>query len=166
MARKISYGILGCGKHALQSHALPGKHTALELAALHDLSDTNMKSFEQSVALSVQKYTDRDAFLASDIQAVLISTPDECHFADLSDVVEAGKHVFIEKPLATRIEEMEPLRAPAQWPRTLPWQLRIANANRLTSRRAPRQSLPRPPSSQKPTRERLDATHLNFRDGL
>jgi predicted dehydrogenase len=45
----------------------------------------------------------------SDIDAVLISTPDHTHFAAAMAAMEAGKHVFVQKPLAHNIWEVRTL---------------------------------------------------------
>lgn len=51
-------------------------------------------------------------FLASDdIDAVVIATPARTHFDITKDALEASKHVFIEKPLATSSEQCEHLIA-------------------------------------------------------
>ncbi len=40
-----------------------------------------------------------------DIDAVIIGTPDHWHCLNLADSLDAGKHVYVEKPLANSIEE-------------------------------------------------------------
>jgi len=45
----------------------------------------------------------------SEVQAVLIATPAETHFNLAKRALEAGKHVFVEKPLATKTEEVDQL---------------------------------------------------------
>lgn len=42
----------------------------------------------------------RDSLIARS-EAIVIATPTERHFQDLTDCINAGKHVFIEKPIAT-----------------------------------------------------------------
>jgi len=44
-----------------------------------------------------------------EVQAVLVATPAETHFALAKRVLEAGKHVFVEKPLATKTSEVDEL---------------------------------------------------------
>jgi len=106
----MKYGIIGCGKHALHSHALPGKEiTGLALAAVFDVSQQSMDQFEAEYGERISRYTEIEPFLQSDIDAVLIGSPDEFHFSNLSDTIEAGKHVFVEKPLATTVEEVKQL---------------------------------------------------------
>jgi predicted dehydrogenase len=44
-----------------------------------------------------------------EVQAVLVATPAETHFSLAKRVLEAGKHVFVEKPLATKTTEVDEL---------------------------------------------------------
>jgi len=50
-----------------------------------------------------------DALADESVQAVTIATPVPTHYALAKDALEAGKHVFVEKPPAMRGEEMEEL---------------------------------------------------------
>lgn len=47
------------------------------------------------------------------VQAVLVATPAETHFSLAKRALEAGKHVFVEKPLATRTTEVDELEKSA-----------------------------------------------------
>lgn len=99
---KVKYGIIGCGKHALQSHALVTRNSDyLQLLALSDISIESMRKFEKQYGQELKKYSTEEDILNSDIDAVLISTPDECHAQAMYNALEAGKHVFVEKPLGT-----------------------------------------------------------------
>ena len=45
----------------------------------------------------------------SEVSAVIIATPAESHFSMAKRVLGAGKHVFVEKPLATKASEVDEL---------------------------------------------------------
>lgn len=111
--KKVKYGIIGCGKHALQSHAILTKDSpTLELVALCDLSKKQMKNFESEYGKTLTKFSSEEAMLNSPgINAVLIGTPDDCHTASIVKAIEAGKHVFAEKPLATNIPDLKRIQA-------------------------------------------------------
>jgi predicted dehydrogenase len=51
---------------------------------------------------------------ADDVEAVVIATPVPTHFPLAKAALEAGKHVFVEKPPAMRVAEMEELIAIAE----------------------------------------------------
>ena len=106
----MKYGILGCGKHALQSHAIPGRDLeGLKLVAICDISEKQLVSFEEDYGRELAKFTDKKEFLSSGINAVLIGTPDEFHYQDLVYVIEAGLHAFVEKPLGVTPKEVRGL---------------------------------------------------------
>jgi predicted dehydrogenase len=44
-----------------------------------------------------------------DVHGVIISTPAASHFSLAKQVLDAGKHVFVEKPLATKVAEVDEL---------------------------------------------------------
>ena len=46
----------------------------------------------------------------SEVDAVVIATPAGSHFALAKQALEAGKHAFVEKPLATKASEVDELR--------------------------------------------------------
>ena len=57
-------------------------------------------------------HTDLAAFLADpELHAVLIATPDRLHAAQAIAAARAGKHVFVEKPMATSVAEAAAVRA-------------------------------------------------------
>jgi predicted dehydrogenase len=53
----------------------------------------------------VNAYTDYRALLESEVDAIVVATPIETHFALARDALLAGKHVLVEKPLAYSVGE-------------------------------------------------------------
>lgn len=65
----------------------------------------------------VPKFTDFREMLdkkGSEIDAVLVSTPDHIHFPAAMAAMEANKHLFVQKPLAHNIWQVRTLRKAAQ----------------------------------------------------
>lgn len=55
---------------------------------------------------SAPAYTDLAAFLADpELDAVIIASPDKLHAAQIIAAAQAGKHVFVEKPIATNADD-------------------------------------------------------------
>ena len=104
---RIRIGVIGCGAIA-QVHHLPNLtalHREFEVPIVCDLS----RGAAQAVAkrFHVPQYvTDYNALLGTDVDAVLL-----CHGDPKTEVAlaafEAGKHVFIEKPVCFSMQEME-----------------------------------------------------------
>jgi predicted dehydrogenase len=58
--------------------------------------------------LGVRHYAD-EASLLADVDAVTIVVPTPAHYKVARAALEAGKHVFIEKPISATLEEAEEL---------------------------------------------------------
>jgi predicted dehydrogenase len=82
-----------------------------DLTWLCDLDDTHLAPL--AVRYPDAKATTRfDELLADDaLDAVVIATPVPTHYALAKQALEAGKHVFVEKPPAMRADEMNELVA-------------------------------------------------------
>ena len=84
-----------------------------ELGALHTICDSN----PETLRCFKEKYPDKE-FQTSleivlqnpDIDAVVIATPAETHFDLAKSALQAGKHVFVEKPLALIVSEAQILK--------------------------------------------------------
>lgn len=100
--------MIGAGRIAQAAH-LPALQKArnIELVAISDPSPTLSEGV--SARYGVQGFTDTEAMLASDIDAVLIATPDRFHRQLGVLALEAGKHVLMEKPLAATSGEAQAL---------------------------------------------------------
>jgi len=111
MERSIGFGLIGCGiwgeVHARTYTASP----LVRFVAVCDLEKDRAEQFAQ-VYNAEKSYTDFNELLANpDIKAVSVATPDFCHTKIVLDALEAGKHVLVEKPLATTISECEQILA-------------------------------------------------------
>ncbi len=59
-------------------------------------------------------YTDMEAFLSSDLDAVYIASPNICHGPQAMDALWHGKHVLCEKPIATSQDEWKDMQKTAR----------------------------------------------------
>jgi predicted dehydrogenase len=88
-----------------------------ELAELAWLCDTDEATLTQAARrFPAARLTGSFAELLADprLEAVVIATPVPTHYRLAKEALEAGKHVFVEKPPAMRADEMEELLALAQ----------------------------------------------------
>ena len=79
-----------------------------DLAWLCDASDALRADFARRYP-GARATGEFEEMISSDIEAVVVATPVPTHFPLARAALEAGKHVFVEKPPAMRIEEMEEL---------------------------------------------------------
>ncbi len=76
----------------------------VSLAGFVELSD--LRAAEVASQLGVQRYGDVASLLA-DVDAVTIVVPTPAHFEVAKAALEAGKHVFIEKPITATLEQAD-----------------------------------------------------------
>lgn len=101
-ASPLRLGILGCGAVAC-SHHLPAlrKVAGAELVALAD-PDPEARSRAGRLAPGAGLHADAEEVLArADVDAVVVAAPPALHAGLASAAAAAGKHVYLEKPLAT-----------------------------------------------------------------
>ncbi|RUM98888.1 Gfo/Idh/MocA family oxidoreductase [Pseudaminobacter arsenicus] len=85
-----------------------------ELGVLKAIIDPDPKAAAAAAAaLGVKAISFEDMLAAPGIDAVSIASPAEMHFSHAMAALEAGKHVYVEKPLALDIGEAERLHAEA-----------------------------------------------------
>lgn len=80
------------------------------LAAVVDPSPERCEAARQAHP-GIEAYAELDSALRADIQAVVIATPVPTHFPIAKAALEAGKDVFVEKPLTLDASEAEALQA-------------------------------------------------------
>jgi myo-inositol 2-dehydrogenase / D-chiro-inositol 1-dehydrogenase len=111
----IGIGVIGCGRVAVERH-LPVLR-ALDDASLVALADVNeTRLHETARRFEVEQcFTDYRALLdRADVDAVAILTPPLVHAELGCEALDAGKHVFIEKPLATNLADCKRLQSRAE----------------------------------------------------
>ena len=116
---------------------LAQEHENVELTVLVDLDEAAVKA--QSQALGVRAFTDYRQLLDGGIvDAVSIATPHHLHAIIGLECLQAGVHVFTEKPLANRVSDADAM-------------IEMAKAQRFeTLRRAPIPNLPNPSDNEAP----------------
>jgi len=103
---KVRYAIIGCGGIAHMSH-LP-EMTQLPQAEFVVACDRR----ENRARLTAEKFGAREwstdykqVLTRDDLDAVIVATYHPTHAAIACEVLEAGKHVLVQKPMATRLED-------------------------------------------------------------
>ena len=107
---KIAVGLIGCygmGFHNLNAFL---RQPGVECAALCDVDHNVLEQRASEVAENTGKkpklfWDYRKLLEMKEIDAVIIATPDHWHCLQMVHACEAGKDVYVEKPLANTIEE-------------------------------------------------------------
>jgi predicted dehydrogenase len=121
--QKIRVGFIGLGNRGSQLLNLFMKNPAVEIAALCDVYEPytsrdrsrvhqryldlgKVPRMGEGFGPEVQRYSDfRKMLEEKDIDAVCIATPDHWHAIQAVQAMEAGKDVYVEKPLTITLKE-------------------------------------------------------------
>lgn len=100
-------GIIGTGIMGKAGGKILQRVADVEVVALADLSAKNLSAAAAELQVAAtygdyRKMLDKEA-----LDAVYVATPDQYHRAPVIDSLEAGCHVIVEKPMATRQEDAE-----------------------------------------------------------
>ena len=100
--RKLKIGVAGAGHLGNIHLKCLGMSDCYDIVGIYEVDA--IRAAEMSAAHNVKAYTDLDALLA-EIDVLDIVTPTTYHFDVAAKAIAAGKHVFIEKPVTTTVEE-------------------------------------------------------------
>jgi len=112
--KELKFGIVGTG--------WPGQQHAIALAEirdvqLHSCADSNLerlRSFAETYRLENSFEDYQELLRDRDLDAAIICLPNFLHFPASLAALEAGKHVFCEKPPTMNAAEMKVLRDEAE----------------------------------------------------
>ncbi len=111
----LKVGVLGCGIINQAAHLIGcSKARNIHLQAICDVAEDLLRKMA-AIYEPDSIYTDYADMLADpQVEAVIIGVGDQFHVPLAKMAVEAGKHVFLEKPMGVSIEECEELKAAAE----------------------------------------------------
>lgn len=106
--RRVGFGVIGTGIVGGAWHAyVYGRLPQSKLVAVCDLNEQRANEAAKKYGASAV-YTDYRKLLENpEIAAVSIATPDQAHREIAVAAAEAGKHILVEKPMATTVEDAE-----------------------------------------------------------
>jgi predicted dehydrogenase len=113
LSSAIGIGVIGAGilgkRHVRVFSELTGSR-------VEAVADTAFERAEKAAgAVGGRAYPDYTSLLAdSAVDAVVVATPDHLHYEPVMAALQAGKHVFVEKPLATDLREARAMVEQAQ----------------------------------------------------
>jgi len=108
--RNETYGcaVWGCGWVAsghIRAYLL---HPNCEVVALGSRREESVRAKQAEFGIETAVYTDFDKLLADErIDIVSICTPNSLHASETIGAAQAGKHIFIEKPVATNAIDLK-----------------------------------------------------------
>ena len=109
---RVRIGLIGSGNRGRQVAGFCLRHPDAQYLAAADVFKTNLDNAvktltEAQKGTTVDGYEDYRRILErKDIDAVHIATPDHWHCQQVVEALDAGKDVYVEKPLSNNVEEM------------------------------------------------------------
>ncbi|MGQ9631222.1 MAG: Gfo/Idh/MocA family protein [bacterium] len=102
--RSVNVGVIGLGLMGGLHSRIYAESPLANLVAVADSDEARLSQAARD--LRVKGYEDFSELLSrEDIEAVSICTPDQLHLGPTVAAARAGKHILLEKPLATTVED-------------------------------------------------------------
>ncbi|MGB9606112.1 MAG: Gfo/Idh/MocA family protein, partial [Bryobacteraceae bacterium] len=103
---RVRMGYIGLGNRGDQVHEAFLEYADQQTVAVCDLRDDYMDLAAKKAGTNPKRYKDYRKLLEDkDVDAVVIATPDHWHALMFIDACNAGKDVYVEKPLALTVVE-------------------------------------------------------------
>ena len=102
--RKIRVGVIGVGALGRHHARLHNINPEAELIGIYDANPKVAEVISQEFGVPIFKTIDE---LASECEALSIAVPSHLHHQVAMPLLEQGKHLLIEKPIATTVKEAE-----------------------------------------------------------
>jgi predicted dehydrogenase len=109
---RVKFGMIGTGSRGAYLLGHLSKLDNGHCVALCDVNEEALENGANAIKTNPKKYKDYRELLADkNVEAVLIAVPLYLHFPVTRDSLLAGKHIFCEKSLVFKPEEVHALRA-------------------------------------------------------
>jgi len=113
MAKELAVGLIGCGSMGTGLAKRLHAREEAALAAVSDVSDeARAKAAEEFGAAPFDDY--RALLDDKSLGAVIVATPNDTHKEIAIAAAQAGKHVFLEKPMALNVADCDAILAAAE----------------------------------------------------
>ncbi len=103
--RTVKTAVVGVGLIGEQHADAYAGYGPAELVMVHDLNVDRAKTVADRLGCAAT--SNLDDIASSDAEVVSVATPDHLHYEATMQMLEAGKHVVVEKPLATITREAQ-----------------------------------------------------------
>ncbi len=102
---ELLIGVIGAGNRGTLAHHAHKPADGVRLVAAADVVEEPLRRFKETFgadALTTRDY--REVINRQDIDAVFVTSPDFLHEEHAVAALDAGKHVYLEKPMAITVE--------------------------------------------------------------
>ena len=103
---KINLGLIGCGGMGRGNLGNTAKHPEVVVTAACDVQAGRMQATVAAYKESAKGYADyRDLLSQGNVDAVIIATPPHWHALQAIEACEAGKDIYVQKPMTLHLGE-------------------------------------------------------------
>lgn len=110
--KKLKVGLVGCGGMGSSVARRCNELDNADVVAVCDTNEENAKKAAEE--FDAKAFTSYAKMLASDIDAVIIGTPNDLHASMAIAAAEKKKHIFTEKPMALTLADCKAMVAAAK----------------------------------------------------
>jgi len=111
---ELKIGVIGAGGRGGLARHSHKPEEGVRIVALCDIREELFPRFKERYSEDIFVTTDHNELLAQDIDAVFVCSPDFLHEEHAVAALEAGKAVYLEKPIAITIEGADRILATAK----------------------------------------------------
>lgn len=114
--KPVRLGFIGCGKIVSSTHAPLFKELQkdCQIVALHDVKAANAENLRDELELEATACRSLSSFFKNDLDAVVVSTPNDSHCKLTLRALSEGCHVMVEKPMAATLLQADKMIQLAQ----------------------------------------------------
>src|SRR5258705_1687732 len=104
---RINVGIIGVGGMGFGHVKMLKPKAGVQITAVSDIYTKRKQRAKDFIGLADKDvhHEYKDLLARTDVDAVFVVTPDHWHYRMTMDALDAGKDVYVQKPMAYRIEE-------------------------------------------------------------
>lgn len=110
-SERLRIGLIGCGGMGLANLGACASQKDVEVTALCDVWSSRLRAAATRFVPAPRTFHDHHEFLTSDVvDGVIVATPPHWHCRIAIDACEAGKDVYVQKPMTLSLDESLALR--------------------------------------------------------
>jgi predicted dehydrogenase len=114
-SQQIRVGLIGCGGMGLGNLANCARHADVVVAAVCDVWQQRREAALTKYQATAKAYADyRELLAQKDVDAVIIASPPHWHCRQAVDACEAGKDLYLQKPMTLHLGESLAVRNAVQ----------------------------------------------------
>jgi len=127
----LGVAVVGSGRIGTLRASLAASHPAVQFLAVSDLDPKRANDLAENVKADFSSGDNLDVISHPDVDVVIVSTSEHEHFLPISQALELGKSVLVEKPIALSLEEANQIVAKSEETGAL---IRVGYAQRFKRR--------------------------------